>query len=81
MLLLMLNSLQMNSNCVLDWLERGEVRRLVLVVNSVATKEVLERWDFEIDNTQALQDAINRNKEQARAEGKEETPLHRKYVL
>jgi hypothetical protein len=32
-----------------DWLEKGQIRRLVLVINSVATKEVLERWDFQID--------------------------------
>ncbi|XP_045619376.1 mitotic spindle assembly checkpoint protein MAD2A isoform X2 [Procambarus clarkii] len=30
------------------WLEAGEVQRLVLVVTNVDTKEVLERWDFNI---------------------------------
>ncbi|XP_045103902.1 mitotic spindle assembly checkpoint protein MAD2A-like [Portunus trituberculatus] len=29
-----------------EWLEAGEVQRLVLVVANVDTKEVLERWDF-----------------------------------
>ncbi|KAG0722097.1 Mitotic spindle assembly checkpoint protein MAD2A [Chionoecetes opilio] len=29
-----------------EWLEGGEVQRLVLVVANVDTKEVLERWDF-----------------------------------
>ena len=31
-----------------DWLERGLLQRLVLVVSSAATNEVLERWTFEV---------------------------------
>jgi len=30
------------------WLEQGELEKLVLVVTSVASKEVLERWTFDI---------------------------------
>uniref|UniRef100_A0A2P2I0X2 Mitotic spindle assembly checkpoint protein MAD2A n=1 Tax=Hirondellea gigas TaxID=1518452 RepID=A0A2P2I0X2_9CRUS len=33
-----------------DWLQKGQIQRLVLVVNSVCTKEVLERWDFNIES-------------------------------
>ncbi|KAG7166867.1 mitotic spindle assembly checkpoint protein MAD2A-like [Homarus americanus] len=33
-----------------DWLEAGNVQRLVLVVTNVDTKEVLERWDFDIQH-------------------------------
>ncbi|XP_071544246.1 mitotic spindle assembly checkpoint protein MAD2A [Panulirus ornatus] len=31
-----------------DWLEAGEVQRLVLVMTNVDTKEVVERWDFNV---------------------------------
>ncbi|KAK4312920.1 hypothetical protein Pmani_015691 [Petrolisthes manimaculis] len=33
-----------------DWLEAGEVQRLVLVVTNVDTEETLERWDFDIQH-------------------------------
>ncbi|KAK7068504.1 MAD2 mitotic arrest deficient-like 1 [Halocaridina rubra] len=33
-----------------DWLEAGQVQRLVLVVTNVDTKEVLERWSFNIQH-------------------------------
>ncbi|KAF2353946.1 HORMA domain [Trinorchestia longiramus] len=46
-----------------DWLEGGHIKRLVLVINSVATKEVLERWDFQIDC--AAPTAASDNKENA----------------
>lgn len=32
------------------WLEARVVQRLVLVINSVDTKEVLERWEFLVEN-------------------------------
>lgn len=32
-----------------DWLEKGLLQRLVLVITSAYTKEVLERWTFEIE--------------------------------
>ena len=31
-----------------EWLEKGQVQRMVLVINSVFTKEVLEMWTFDI---------------------------------
>ena len=31
-----------------DWLVTGALQKMVLVVTSVATKEVLERWTFDI---------------------------------
>jgi len=31
-----------------EWLERGVVKRLVLVVKEIESQEVLERWQFEI---------------------------------
>lgn len=31
-----------------DWLERGLLQRLVLVVSSAYSNEVLERWTFEV---------------------------------
>ena len=32
-----------------DWLARGLLQRLVLVITSAATREVLERWTFEVE--------------------------------
>lgn len=31
-----------------EWLERGAVKKLVLVVSGVDTEEVLERWVFDV---------------------------------
>ena len=31
-----------------DWLLTGALQKMVLVVTSVASKEVLERWTFDI---------------------------------
>ncbi len=37
------------------WLEQGCMRQLVLVVSEAGTKEVLERWTFDIEtNKEAL---------------------------
>lgn len=33
-----------------EWLEAGQVQRLVLVLTNVDTKEVMERWDFDIQH-------------------------------
>ncbi|KAA0202586.1 hypothetical protein HAZT_HAZT006518 [Hyalella azteca] len=48
-----------------DWLEKGQIKRLVLVINSVATKEVLERWDFQIDCEATAQHNDNDVKKEA----------------
>eukprot|EP00088_Acartia_fossae_P016399 TRINITY_DN1916_c0_g1_i2.p1 TRINITY_DN1916_c0_g1~~TRINITY_DN1916_c0_g1_i2.p1 ORF type:complete len:213 (-),score=42.18 TRINITY_DN1916_c0_g1_i2:396-1034(-) len=37
-----------------DWLEQRKVKRLVLVLKSVETKEVLERWEFKIEHEMTL---------------------------
>ena len=29
-----------------DWLEKRKIKKLVVVLNSVETKETLERWEF-----------------------------------
>jgi len=31
-----------------EWLVSGNIQKLVLVINDIATKEVLERWNFDI---------------------------------
>jgi len=31
------------------WLEQGKLKQLVLVITEADTKEVLERWTFDID--------------------------------
>ena len=38
---------------VADWLMEGQLQKMVLVVTSVATKEVLERWTFDIHTDRA----------------------------
>ena len=35
-----------------EWLQQGELQRLVLVITSQSTKEVLERWTFNIQTEQ-----------------------------
>lgn len=39
---------------VIDWLAKGEVKKLVLVIASIETEEVLERWVFNIDTDQEI---------------------------
>lgn len=36
-----------------DWLSNGQVQKLVLVITGVETKQVLERWVFNIDTDRA----------------------------
>ena len=36
------------------WLEAGQIKRLVLVVKNSSTQEVLERWDFEVQNEEGF---------------------------
>jgi mitotic spindle assembly checkpoint protein MAD2 len=38
----------------LDWLCSGTLQKVVLVVTSAATKEVLERWAFDIQTDKAV---------------------------
>ena len=40
--------MQMTMPLRADWLVTGALQKMVLVVTSVATKEVLERWTFDI---------------------------------
>ena len=37
------------------WIEKGAVRRVVVVIKEVGTNEVMERWQFEISNEKAQQ--------------------------
>jgi hypothetical protein len=37
-----------------DWLAKGLLQKLVLVISSAITKEVLERWTFEIDTSKEV---------------------------
>lgn len=36
-----------------DWLSNGEVQKLVVVITGVETRQVLERWVFNIDTDKA----------------------------
>ena len=36
------------------WLEQGTLQRLVLVVTSTASKEVLERWTFDVETNKDM---------------------------
>lgn len=35
---------------IATWLETGNLQRVVLVIASMSSKEVLERWNFNIEN-------------------------------
>lgn len=44
-----------NSHChFIEWLKRQQIKQMSLVISSVSTQEVMERWDFKLDyeNTQ-----------------------------
>jgi mitotic spindle assembly checkpoint protein MAD2 len=36
-----------------DWLSKGEVQKLVVVITGVETRDVLERWVFNMDTDKA----------------------------
>ncbi len=36
-----------------DWLMDGQLQKMVLVVTSIASKDVLERWTFDIQTDKA----------------------------
>ena len=37
-----------------EWLEGGALQKVVLVITGVASKEVLERWSFDIQTDKAV---------------------------
>ena len=37
-----------------EWLERGQLQKLVLVIANVHTKDVMERWTFDIETNQGV---------------------------
>ena len=39
---------------LLDWLERGQVKKLVLVITGVENEEVLERWVFDVQTDEKV---------------------------
>ena len=39
-----------------DWLLAGSLQKMVLVISSLASKEVLERWTFDIQTDKATMD-------------------------
>lgn len=41
---------------VKEWLEAGKLQRVVLVIMSEATGEVLERWNFRIETDSEVVD-------------------------
>lgn len=43
-----------NTKQIATWLETGNIQRVVMVIASIATKEVLERWNFIIENDQEV---------------------------
>ena len=46
-----------------EWLTKGEVQKLIVVITGVETKEVLERWVFNIDTDKvALGSGVTRTK-------------------
>ncbi|KAI4336622.1 hypothetical protein L6164_015124 [Bauhinia variegata] len=46
-----------------EWLEAGKLQRVVLVIMSKATNEVLERWNFSIEtDSEVVEKGISREK-------------------
>lgn len=37
-----------------DWLVRGELQKMVLVITSSETREVLERWTFDLQTDKSI---------------------------
>ena len=37
-----------------DWLEKGSVKKLVLVISGVEKEEVLERWVFDVQTDEKV---------------------------
>mmetsp|Transcript_2832 Transcript_2832/g.7499 ORF Transcript_2832/g.7499 Transcript_2832/m.7499 type:complete len:210 (-) Transcript_2832:191-820(-) len=56
-----------------DWLQSGELQRLVLVVAGIESKEVLERWAFNIETDQHILGARDTNAAKAEKSQKEIT--------
>lgn len=44
------------SYCCADWLVRGELQKMVLVITSSETKETLERWTFDLQTDKSVLD-------------------------
>lgn len=42
--------------CYADWLVRGELQKMVLVITSSETKETLERWTFDLQTDKSVLD-------------------------
>lgn len=52
-----------NTKQIATWLETGNIQRVVMVIASMSTKEVLERWNFIIENDQeVLEKGVSREK-------------------
>ncbi|KAG0619969.1 hypothetical protein M758_4G178800 [Ceratodon purpureus] len=52
-----------NTKQIATWLETGNIQRVVMVIASIATKEVLERWNFIIESDQeVLEKGVAREK-------------------
>lgn len=48
---------------IATWLETGTLQRVVMVIASMSTKEVLERWNFNIENdNEVIEKGVTREK-------------------
>ena len=43
-----------SSLCSADWLVRAELQKMVLVITSIETREVLERWTFDLQTDKSV---------------------------
>lgn len=46
-----------------DWMLKGDLQKMVMVITSAASKEVLERWSFDIETDEAVKENSNTNYE------------------
>ena len=65
-----------------EWLVERKVKKLVVVLTSVETKEVLERWEFKVeyeteesDNSKAGNENANPNSDVSEKKGTKSSPL------
>ena len=49
-------TLQVELFAIADWLVRGQLQKMVLVITSSETREVLERWTFDLQTDKSVID-------------------------
>jgi mitotic spindle assembly checkpoint protein MAD2 len=40
--------------CIAEWLMRGEIQKLIVVITGAESKDVLERWVFNVETDRSV---------------------------